>query len=116
MSVKQDVKTIASHTFTIPLSAGATIITLVADTMGVANAAIGATPKVAKSLVKSPFDAGVGFIMENEGVAEDVAKKRAYKYVDQDVTITIEETGKAAGKAIALLWKDDPVKDDKANS
>lgn len=110
MSTKQDVKSIVSNSVSIPLSVGSTALSVVADTANYTNKSIGATPAVIKAILTSPFAAAKGYIMEAEGVSEEVASKRAYKYVEQDLATTIGDAGEGAGKLLAELLKEEAEK------
>jgi len=108
MSIKTDVKTIASTSVSLPLSATATALSVAADSMGVLEKGVKASPAVVKALLSAPFAAAKGYIMESEGVAEDVAEERAYKYLKQDLSATIEQVGVGSGKLLADVLKDEP--------
>ena len=89
---------------------------VVADTSQYISEGIGATPAVLKALLVTPFSAAKGYIMESEGVSEEVATERAFKYLEQDVAVTIEETGTSLGKLTAQLFDDLEDDDDTANT
>lgn len=107
MNVKSNVKSIVSNTIDTPLSLGSTALQLTADGANVVNKAASATPAVINAILKAPFNAAKGYIMEAEGVSEEVAAKRAYKYVEQDVATTIADAGEGAGKLLAELLKEE---------
>ena len=107
MSIKQDVKSIVSNTIATPVSLGATALKLAADGTNVVNKSAAATPAVIQALLATPFAAAKGYIMEAEGVSSEIAEERAYKYVKQDVSRTIQEAGEGSGKLLAALLKDD---------
>jgi hypothetical protein len=115
MSIKQDVKTIATKSVSVPMSAGATTLTMTADGLGYIESGIKSTPAVVKALLTMPFAAAKGYIMEAEGVSAEEASLRAYKYVDQELSRTIEEAGEASGKLLAELLKDEPTTDGTAS-
>jgi hypothetical protein len=107
MSIKSDVKSIVSNTVTAPLSLGATTLKLAADGTGLIDSGARATPAVLKALLSLPFATAKGYIMEAEGVTEQVAEARAYHYIKQDLATTIEEVGVGSGKLLADLLKED---------
>lgn len=107
MSVKSDVKSIVSKSVSVPLSAAATCISIAADSLGYAESAVKHTPAVVGALLRIPFAAAKGYIMETEGVSSDVAEERAYRYLKQDLSRTIAEAGEGAGSVLAALLKDD---------
>ena len=107
MSVKNDVKTIVSQSVSLPLSATATCVSMAADGLGVVEKGVKHTPSVVKALLSVPFAAAKGYIMESDGVTAEVAEARAYKYLKQDLSATIEEVGVGSGKLLADLLKDD---------
>lgn len=106
-TVKQDVKSIISNSVSVPLALGATALKVTADTAEYTNKSIGATPAVIKAILQAPFAAAKGYIMEAEGVESEEAELRAYRYVKQDLSTTIEEAGEGAGKLLAELLKED---------
>ena len=107
MTVKEDVKTIVSQSVSLPLSATATCISMAAAGLGVAEQGVRHTPSVVKALLSVPFAAAKGYIMEADGVTAEVAEARAYKYLKQDLSVTIEQVGVGSGKLLADLLKDD---------
>lgn len=80
---------------------------MVADGTELLNAGVVDTPKVMGALLATPFAAAKGYIMEAEGVSSDVAEERAYRYIKQELSRTIEEVGVGSGKLIADLLKED---------
>lgn len=88
---------------------------MVADGTELLNKSIVSTPDVLKALLQSPFAAAKGYIMEAEGVSADVAEERAYKYVNQELSLTITEAGEGAGKLLAELLEEDEPETSKAN-
>jgi len=111
-----NLKNATVNTFTAATTTIAVSAKLLADTTSVLNKSIAASPEVAKTVLRSPFDATTGYLMESEGIDEASAKKRAYKYLDQDVSRTIEEMNMGAGKLFAELLKDEPVNDNNDNT
>ena len=107
MSVKQDVKTIGSKSVSVPVSAAALTVTAVAKVMGVAESVIKAAPSCGMAVALLPFSATKGYLVQ-EGVAEDVAEQRAYRYVRQELAVTIPPLGEGSGKLLADLMKDEP--------
>jgi len=80
---------------------------LVADTSGLLANSIGATPAVLKALLSTPFSAAKGYLMEAENMSEEQATKAAFKYLQQDMAVTIDKGGESVGKLIASLFEDD---------
>ena len=80
---------------------------MVADGTELLSNSIVETPQVCKALLSSPFAAAKGYIMEAEGVSEEVAEARAYRYLKQELSRTIEEVGVGSGKLLADLLKED---------
>ena len=80
---------------------------LVADGTELLNSGITEAPQVTKALLASPFAAAKGYIMESEGVSEEQAEERAYRYLKQQLSVTIEEVGVGSGKLLAIMMKDD---------
>ena len=92
------------HAATSTINVGAQ---LVADGTELLNSSIVETPQVVKALLATPFAATKGYIMEAEGVTEEVAEARAYKYLKQELSHTIEEVGVGSGRLLADILKDD---------
>lgn len=80
---------------------------LVVDGTELLNASVVETPQVMKALLGTPFHAAKGYIMESEGVSEEIAEIRAYRYVNQELSRTIQEVGVGSGKLLADLLKED---------
>ena len=80
---------------------------VVVDGSELLNSTVKSAPAVVKALLASPFAAAKGYIMEAEGVSEEEAEERAYKYARQDLSRTIEDAGTGAGKLLAELLKED---------
>lgn len=115
MSIKKDMKTIVSNSVSVPMSLGATTLNVVADATEYTNKSVGAAPDVVRALLSIPFAAAKGYIMEAEGVSEEEATVRAYRYVEQPVSRTIEDIGTGSGKLLAELLADDEEDDSKAS-
>jgi hypothetical protein len=107
MSIKQDVKSIVSNSVTAPVALSATALKLAADGTGLIDSGARATPAVLKAILSLPFATAKGYIMEAEGVTDEVAELRAYHYIKQDLATTIEEVGVGSGKLLAELLKED---------
>jgi len=88
---------------------------MVADGTELLNASVVETPQVMKALLATPFAAAKGYIMESEGVSGDVAEIRAYRYIKQELSVTIEEVGVGSGKLLADLLKEEDIDDAIAN-
>ena len=84
---------------------------MVADGTELLNNSVVETPQVMKALLSSPFAAAKGYIMESEGVSSDVAEERAYRFIKQELSRTIEEVGVGSGKLLAELLKEDNLDD-----
>lgn len=106
MSVKQDVRTIVGKSVSVPLSAAALTIELGADGIELIESGIKAAPSIGLSLLKLPFAAVKGYLVQ-EGASEHDAEERAYRYVKQDLSRTITELGEGSGKLLSDLLKED---------
>jgi len=82
---------------------------VVADGAELLNKSIHHAPGVIKATVELPMAAAKGYIMEAEGASAEEAEERAYKYVRQELSRTIQEAGEGSGKLLADLFKDEPV-------
>lgn len=80
---------------------------MVADGTELLNKGVVETPQVMKALLATPFAAAKGYIMESEDVTAEVAEARAYRYIKQELSRTIEEVGVGSGKLLADLLKDE---------
>ena len=80
---------------------------VVADSSSLISNSIGATPAVLKALLVSPFSAAKGYLMEAENLSAEQAELVAYKYIKQDVAVTITEASEGSGKLIAQLLDED---------
>ena len=107
MSVKTDVKVIASKSVSVPLSAVALTVKLTADGMSLVESAVSAAPGVLKAILELPFSSTEGYLIET-GVEQAEAQARAYKYVNQPLADTIKEVGVGSGKLWADMLKDAP--------
>ena len=81
---------------------------VVADSAELLNKSIHHAPGVVKATIQLPMAASKGYIMESEGVSAEEAEERAYKYVRQELSRTIQEAGEGSGKLLADLFKDEP--------
>ena len=77
--------------------------TLVADGTGVVNKSVSSTPAVLNALLTAPFAAAKGYIMESEGVSAEEAELRAYRFIRQNLSVTIEQAGVGSGKVLAAI-------------
>jgi len=93
------------------LSAATSIVAVstevLADGTGLVSGSVTQTPAVMKALLSTPFAAAKGYLMEAEGMNEADAEAIAYKYVQQELAVTIQEAGEGAGKLMATLFDDD---------
>ena len=80
---------------------------MVADGTELLNDSVTQTPLVLKALLTAPFAAAKGYIMESEGVGEAQAEARAYRFIKQSLSVTIEEVGVGSGKLLADLLRDE---------
>jgi hypothetical protein len=80
---------------------------VVADGTELLNDSVTQAPLVLKALLTAPFAAAKGYIMESEGVSEQVAEARAYRFIKQSLSTTIEEVGVGSGKLLADLLKEE---------
>ena len=87
---------------------------VVADGTEVVNNSISQAKPTTMALLATPCAAVKGYIMESEGVSAEVAEERAYRYVRQELSRTIEEVGVGSGKLLADLLKEDLAEDGKA--
>jgi len=79
---------------------------LVADGAELMNKGIPQAPKCAGAVLGLPFSTAKGYLIQ-EGATEEEADARAYKYVRQELSVTIEEIGVGSGKLLADLLKED---------
>ena len=84
---------------------------LVAAGTGVINHSVKSTPAILGALLTAPFAAAKGYIMESEGVTADEAELRAYRFVRQNLSVTITEAGVGTGKAIAAILAEEAAAD-----
>ena len=77
--------------------------TLIADGTGVVNQSVSSTPAVLNALLTAPFAAAKGYIMESEGVSGPEAEQRAYRFIRQNLSVTITEAGVGSGKVLAAI-------------
>ena len=111
MSNIKNIKKSISNTISAATSIVSVSTELLADTSLYISKSIEHTPAVLKSIGQSPFSATKGYIMESEGVDADVAEQRAFKYLNQELSVTINETSEGAGKLIADMFADDEPND-----
>lgn len=80
---------------------------MVADGTELLNAGVVDTPRVMGALLATPFAATKGYLMEADGLSEEQAELKAYKYIKQELSRTIQEVGVGSGKLLADLLKED---------
>ncbi len=89
-------------------SAATGVVALAADLLidgtDLVSNGVHATPAVLKALLSAPFAAAKGYLMEAEGMSADEAELAAYRYIKQDVSLTITEVSEGAGKLVAGLF------------
>ena len=111
LNIKKSIyNTLNAATSTIAVST-----TVLADATLLASNAISATPKVAKELALTPFNAAEGYLEEN-GLTTEEAHMVAFKYLDQDAHVTVRELGKGSGKLLASILDDLDEDVDNANT
>ena len=79
---------------------------ILADGTELLNKSIGQAVPCTKAVALLPFSSTKGYLIQ-EGVSEEEADARAYKYVRQELSVTIEAVGVGSGKLLADLLKDD---------
>ena len=79
---------------------------VLSDVSGGAVKAIGSTPEVTKELLRVPFTATEGYLVENGMDVEEAAAK-ANKYLNQPVVDTVKQLSKLGGKGIAIMLAED---------
>jgi hypothetical protein len=108
-TIKQQVRTILKGSISIPLALGAGMTELAAEavdpTVHAIQSAVKHGPRCAKQVVLAPFDAGTGWIVQNEGITEAEAEERSYKYLRQDAVKTIKDISVGSGKLMAKAAK-----------
>jgi len=109
----RNIKKSISNTLTAVTSVVAVSTEVIADTSGLIAGSIGAAPGVVKAVLATPFSATQGYLMESQGVSEELAHKAAYHILEQDMSVTVEQAGVGVGKLIAMLLEDD---EDDANN
>jgi len=97
--------TIGAATSTVAVTTEA-----VADSSGLLANSIASTPAVLKAVLVSPFSAAKGYLMEAEGLSAEEAQTAAFKYLEQDVAVTIARGGEGVGKLLASLLEDEDTK------
>lgn len=105
-----------SNTTSAATGAVATATELLADGTELMSTSVKATPAVLKALLTSPFAAAKGYLMEAEGMSAEDAELAAYRYIKQDVALTITEASEGAGKVVAALFDDEDSDDNNANT
>jgi hypothetical protein len=102
-------KTTKKATIKQQLALGAGITELAAEavdpTVNAIQGAVKHGPRCGKQVLLSPFDAGTGWIVQNEGITEAEAEKRSYKYLRQDAVKTIKDISVGSGKLMAKAAK-----------
>jgi len=116
MNNLKNIKTSVSNIISAATSTVAVSTEVVADSSGLLANSIGATPAVLKALLVTPFSAAKGYLMEAEGLTEAQAQEAAFKYLEQDMAVTIEQGGVGAGKLVAMLFEEEEEDDNKANT
>lgn len=115
MSNLNNIKKSIVNTFSAATAVVSVSTELLADTSLYISKSIAAAPGVAKELAKTPFSAGKGYLMESEGISAEEAEARAFKYINQEVRVTIREGGEGAGKLLADLFKEESSDDNNVN-
>ena len=94
----------------------ATTTELLADSTELLSHGVQATPAVLKALLTVPFAAAKGYLMEAEGMNAEEAELAAYRYIKQDVALTITEASEGAGKLVADMFSEYEEDDNNANT
>ena len=102
-----NVKKTVNNTLSATTGALAATSEIMADSTGAISTTIESTPAVLKALLKSPFAAAKGYLMEAEDLTAKEAEAVAFHYIEQDVATTITEAGEGAGKLVAKLFDED---------
>lgn len=108
--MSKSIKNVVTATANIINTATSTInvgAQLVADGSAMLNTAVLHSPDVMRALLQAPFAAAKGYIMENEGVSEEIAEARAYRFIKQDLARTITDGSTGAGKLLVSLFDDE---------
>lgn len=111
----KNIKKSVSNTVGAATSVVSVTTEMVADVSGLLSNSIGATPAVLRALLASPFSAAKGYLMEAEGLSEQEAERAAFKYLEQNLALTIAQGGEGAGKLLAQLLADDEAQVDTAD-
>ena len=107
MSNVRNIRKSVNNIVTAATSTVAVGTEVVADTTGLISGSIAATPDVLKALLTTPFSAAKGYLIEAEGLTEEQARAVAFKYLEQDLAVTITEVSEGAGKLAAAMFEDD---------
>lgn len=94
-------------------NAAITTVSVTAELLGdgteLLNSTIKQAPKVTGAVLTTPFAATKGYHMEASGMSEEEAEAKAYRYLRQELSVTIEEVGVGSGKLLADLLKEDDI-------
>jgi len=87
---------------------------LIADGLQLLAKGVVATPEVAKELLASPFTAGEGYYVA-DGVDPQEAHDKAFRIVEQEVSVTVRQIALLGGAGIHTLLEDDDDTDDRSD-
>lgn len=107
MSNVKNIKKSIGNTFSAATAVVSVSTEVVADASGFVSSSIGSTPAVLKALLQAPFSAAKGYLMEAEDMTEEEAELAAFKYINQEVAVTVKQGGEASGKLIAQLFAEE---------
>jgi hypothetical protein len=79
---------------------------LLADGIELGNDIVTHAKPVLKAILSLPFSSAKGYLIQ-EGASEEEADARAYKYIRQDIAVTIEAVGVGSGKLLSAALKED---------
>ena len=103
MSNIKNIKRSIVNIITATASTASVLTQVLADGTEVGAKSIASSPAVLKELMQVPFSATEGVLID-QGMDEDKAHKKAYKYVNQDVATSIREGSVGSGKMLNKLW------------
>ena len=79
---------------------------MVADGAELVNKSIPQAPRCVGQVLALPFSASKGYLIHN-GATELEADTKAYHFLRQDLSVTIEEVGVGSGKLLAQLLEEE---------
>ena len=106
MSVKSDIKTSINVLVALPLQLTAGLLTTTAKAAPLVLSGVANLPETAVALVQVPMAATKGYLVQ-EGVAEEEAQARAYRFVNQSLAVTITEGAEGCGALCSSLFDEE---------